>query len=209
MRTILNKIFFGCIFIFLSWKGFDGLIINFFYNSTLSIDILELEQSDKLDSRNIEIINGIPFKENFIYYESSPNSQVDIVYPLLSSEQTEKYYNSEPIIIKVLVRLNNQYNYCKSNGNCIPNDSTSINGLVKVGLENLSSDDFKAFESELVKLDENLILLEPNEEPIVWYWNLAMFIAGTVFGFTILKSFFRRASSINEYWKKVTEKEER
>lgn len=208
MRTVLNKIIFGCVFIFLSWKGFDGLIINIFYNSMETYDIFQLEQSEDVKSRNLEILNGISLKEGVIYYDTNQNSLVDIVYPLLSSEQEEKYYNSEPINIKVLVRINNQHRHCLSNGKCIPSDSTSVNGLVKVGLENIKSGDFEFLESELVTLDENIILLEPDEEPIIWYWNLVMFIGGTLFGFVILKSFFRRASSVGEYWKKVTEKEE-
>ncbi|MBU2913541.1 hypothetical protein [Reichenbachiella agariperforans] len=208
MRTIINKIIFGCLFIFLSWKGFDGLIINFFHSSTDTYDIIQIEQSDNLSSRNIEILNGIAFKDDFIYFESNQYSSVDIVYPLMSSEQEEKYYNSEPINIKVLIRLNNQDRNCLSNGNCIPNDSTTVNGLVKTGLDNLRSGDFESIESELVKFDEDIILLEPNDGPIVWYWNLMMFIGGTLFGFVILKSFFRRASNFEEYWKMVTEKEE-
>ncbi len=171
-------------------------------------DIFQLEQSEDVKSRNLEILNGISLKEGVIYYDTNQNSLVDIVYPLLSSEQEEKYYNSEPINIKVLVRINNQHRHCLSNGKCIPSDSTSVNGLVKVGLENIKSGDFEFLESELVTLDENIILLEPDEEPIIWYWNLVMFIGGTLFGFVILKSFFRRASSVGEYWKKVTEKEE-
>lgn len=208
MRTILNKIIFGGLFIFLSWKGLDGLIINIFYNSTDTIDITQLEKSDNIDVRNIEIINGISYKEDFIYYESNQFSPIDIIYPILSHDQTEKYYNSEPINIKVLVRLNNQKRTCLTNGNCIPSDSTSLKGLVKVGLENLRDADFETLESDLVKLDDNFILLEPNEEPIIWYWNLIMFLVGTVFGFAILKSFFKRASSIDEYWKIITEKNE-
>lgn len=208
MNTILNKVIFGCFFIFLSWKGFDGLIINVFYNTTETFDIRQLEQTDKIDARNIEVVNGMSYKEDFIYYQSDRSSRVDIVYPVLSYEQAKKYYNSEPINIKVLVRLNNQPRSCLETGICIPGDSTSVSGLVKVELENLRSSDFKTLESELVKLDENVILLEPNEEPITWYWNLAMFVVGMVFGFTILKSFFRRAASFEEYWNKVTEKEE-
>lgn len=208
MVTILNKIFFGGLFIFLSWKGFDGLIINLFYHSTETYDILELEQSDEIDSRNIEIRNGIAYKEDFIFYESDQYSLIDVVYPLLSHQQNKKYHNSESVKIKVLVRLNNQHRSCISKGNCIPQDSILVKGMVRIGLDNLSSSDFKALETELVTIDENVILLEPNEEPIIWYWNLLMFVVGTVFGFTILKSFFRRASSLKDYWKKITEKEE-
>jgi hypothetical protein len=207
MRTIINKIFFGAIFIFLSWKGLDGLTINVLYNSETSIDILQLEQSHELSSRNLKVLNGL-IGEDFVYYESDQYSPVDIVYPLMSYEQHEKLNKLEPISIRVLVRINNQRRNCLRDGNCIPIDSTSVKGIVKVGLENLRSSDFETLESDLVKLSENVILIEPNEEPIVWYWNLAMFLGGTVFGFAILKSFFRRASSLKEYWKKITEKDE-
>jgi hypothetical protein len=207
MRTIINKIFFGAIFIFLSWKGLDGLTINVLYNSETSIDILQLEQSQELSSRNLEILNGL-IGEDFVYYESDQYSPVDIVYPLMSYEQHEKLNKLEPILVRVLVRINNQSRNCLRDGNCIPIDSTSVKGIVKIGLENLRSSDFETLESDLLKLSENVILIEPNKEPIVWYWNLVMFLGGTVFGFAILKSFFRRASSLQEYWKKITEKDE-
>lgn len=108
----------------------------------------------------------------------------------------------------MLVRLNNQNRDCLTDGNCIPNDSTLVKGLVKVGLENLTNSKFGGLESEFIKLDNNVILLEPNEEPIALHWNLVMFIVGTLFGFAILKSFIVRASTIEDYWKKITEKEE-
>lgn len=209
MRTVLNKIFFGAIFLYVSWLGLDGLTINLFHNSTKTLDIIELEKLGHVEARNLEITNGISYKEDFIYYESNSYSPVDIIYPLISHEQSEKYYNSEPIKIKLLIRLNSQNRSCLKTGNCIPKDSSSVMGFVKVGLENLRNYDFQSLEWELVSLDENVILLEPNnEEPIKWYWNLLMLLGGTIFGFTILKSFFRKASSLEEYWKKVTEKDE-
>jgi hypothetical protein len=185
----------------------DGLTINVLYNSETSIDILQLEQSQELSSRNLEILNGL-IGEDFVYYESDQYSPVDIVYPLMSYEQHEKLNKLEPILVRVLVRINNQSRNCLRDGNCIPIDSTSVKGIVKIGLENLRSSDFETLESDLLKLSENVILIEPNKEPIVWYWNLVMFLGGTVFGFAILKSFFRRASSLQEYWKKITEKDE-
>jgi hypothetical protein len=206
MKTIFNKIIFGGLFIFLSWKGFDGLVINIFHSNTKTFDISQIEQLNTVNERNIDIINGISYKEDFIYFQENQFSTVDIIYPLLSSKQAEKHYKDEPINVKVLVRLNNQTRDCLTSGNCLPPDSTSVNGLVKSGLENLSEDDFKALETDLLKLDKNVILLVPNEKPIVWYWNLAMFVVGTIFGIAILKSFFRRANSIEEYWTMVTEK---
>lgn len=203
MGTILNKVFFGGLFIFLSWKGLDGLLINIFYHTTESYDILELEQSENIDARNIEIINGIVFRDNFIYYESNELVTVDMVFPLLSNEQIQNYNNSEPITIKVLFRLFEQSRNCLTTGICLPEDSVALKGLVKIGLENLNRDDFEALESDLLKLDKNVILVEPEDEPIVWYWNLAIFVVGTVFGFTILKSFFRRATSLRDYWRRM------
>jgi len=207
MRTIINKLFFGAIFIFISWKGFDGLIVNIFYSSETTIDILELEKSTTIDSRNLEILNGLSGEE-FIYYEADYYSPVDIIYPLISQEQAERLSQFQPISIRVLVKINNQSRGCIRNSNCIPKDSTTIRGIVKTGLENLRSGDFDTFESDLVKLHDDVILIEPGEEIIPWFWNLLMFLIGTIFGFTILKSFFRRASSFAEYWEKVTEKEE-
>lgn len=60
----------------------------------------------------------------------------------------------------------------------------------------------------LISSPEEYSELEGKEDAIEWYWNLLMFLGGTVFGFTILKSFFRKASSLEEYWKKITEKNE-
>ncbi|MBN7811235.1 hypothetical protein J0A68_09720 [Algoriphagus sp. H41] len=208
MKTILNKLIFGGLFIFLSWKGLDGLIINTFHGNTETFDISQLEQSKIIESRNINIVNGISYKEDFIYYEENQFSPVDIVYPLLSFEQAERLANSEPISVKILVRLNNQNRDCLTSGNCLPVDSASVNGLVKTGLENLKSSDFETLETDLLRLDENAILIELNDKPILWYWNLAMFAGGTIFGFAILKSFFRRANSIEEYWTLVTEKDQ-
>lgn len=206
MRTILNKLFFGAIFIFLSWKGFDGLIINIFYSSESTFDIVQLEKSMSIDSRNLEILNGLA-GEDFVYYQADYYSPVDIIYPLISHEQAERLSLSEPISIRVLVKINNQNRSCIQSGSCIPRDSTAISGIVKTGLENLRSGDFEILESDLVKLHDDVILIEPDEEPVIWYWNLVMFLVGTIFGITILKSFFRRASGFAEYWEKITEKE--
>lgn len=96
MGTVINKIVFGVIFMFILWKGLDGLIINIFYSSTDYYDILQLEQSNKIESRNLEIANGIVYKKDFFYYEKDQFSPVDVVYPLLSSQQLEKYYNFAP-----------------------------------------------------------------------------------------------------------------
>lgn len=183
-----------------------GLMINVLYSSVDTYEILELEESDRINSRNMEVLNAIPFKEDFIYYESDIYSLVDIVYALLSKEQTEKYANDEPIKIKVLVKIYDQNINCVISRNCIP-DNASIKGLVQVGLDNLKNGDFEKFESDLITLDDNVILLDPDEKPIDWYWNLVMLIVGTAFGITILKSFFRRAPSFSEYWNKITEKE--
>ncbi len=208
MRTILNKIFFGAIFIFLSWKGLDGLLINLFHSSDTSLDILQLERSKKNNYRNVEIHNGIA-GQTFVYYQSDSYSPVDIIYPLISHEQSLKLNQLKPISVRVLVRISNLNRNCVKNNTCIPIDSTAVNGIVKMGLENLSSNDIAVLESNLVKLDKNVILIESGERPIIWYWNLAMFIGGTIFGFAILKSFFRQASSLEEYWEKITEKAER
>ncbi len=207
MKTIANKIFFGIVFIFLSWKGLDGLIINVLYNSKTTIDILDLEKKEEVSHRNLEILNG-KVGDGLLYYESNSYSNVDLLYPLISQQQAERFNQLEPISIKVLVRLNDQPRTCLSNGKCIAADSTIIRGIVKVGLENLQYTDYQILESDLITIDEDVILIETNEETISWYWNLAMFLGGTVFAFAILKSFFRRASSIEEYWNKITEVDE-
>jgi hypothetical protein len=209
MKTILNKLFFGCVFIFLCWKGLDGLILNIFHQSTKTYDIEEFENLDKVDARNIEILNGVACIQELMYYEeNSYSSYIDVVYPLISQKQMKRYLNSDVIEIKALIRINNQSRDCLSTQNCIPNDSTIIKGLVKVELESLGITGFKELSSELVRIDKNVILIEPNTEPITWYWNLIMFVVGLVFGFTILKSFFQKASTLKEYWDKITEKEE-
>jgi len=207
MRTVINKIFFGVIFIFLSWKGSDGLIINLKYQSVSDIDIEALEEDEQFESRNLNVLNGIRM-DDFIYYSSGMNSPIDIVYPLISAKQKAVLDSGDLITIKVFVRLTDQQWNCLDNQYCIPEDSSSIRGLVKTGLENIRSSDFSQFETAQVGIDESAILVQPGAEPISWQWNLAMFLGGTIFGFTILKSFFRRASSLKEYWAKITEKEE-
>ncbi len=167
MRTILNKLFFGAIFIFLSWKGFDGLIINIFYSSESTFDIVQLEKSTAVDSRNLEILNGLSGKD-FVYYQADYYSPVDIIYPLISHEQAMRLSQSEPISIRVLVKINNQNRSCIQSGSCIPRDSTTVSGIVKTGLENLRSGDFEILESDLVKIHDDVIIIEPGEEPVVW-----------------------------------------
>lgn len=209
MKTIINKFFFGILFLFLAWKGLDGLIINVFHSTTKTYDILQFETSNEAPTRNIEILNGIPYRKELMYLEADAYSPIDIIYPLVSSEQLAKAQKNEPITIKVLIQLNEQDPDCIIDKSCLPEDSTAVKGLVKVELENLHREDFNYFESDLISLDDQVILLQPNEVPIAWYWNLIMFGAGILFGVTILKSFFRRASSLKEYWQKITEQEEK
>lgn len=207
MGTIINKIIFGILFLLLSWNGFDGLIINVLYSSVSTVDILELEQNQEYDARYLEILNGLPADE-VIYYETDYYSSIDIVYPLISIDQKNKLVQGEPISIRVLVRINGQNRRCLDDFECIPKNSIPIKGIVKKGIENINPSESKPLENNLVRINENVILIVPNEEPIIWYWNLAMLIGGGVFGFAILKSFFRKASSFKEYWEKITEKEE-
>ncbi|MEQ9266354.1 MAG: hypothetical protein RLN81_14085 [Balneolaceae bacterium] len=207
MGTILNKIVFGTLFLLLSWNGFDGLIINILHNSVSTVDIRELEENQDYDARYLEILNGIT-TNGLIYYETDYYSSIDVVYPLISIQQKHNLQNGDSISIRVLVRINGQSRDCLTDFECLPTDSISVKGIVKKGIENISLNNSQSFETELVSISKNVILIVPNEEPIIWYWNLAMFLGGGIFGFAILKSFFRKASSTKDYWEKITEKEE-
>lgn len=207
MKTIIHKLIFGVLFTFVSWKGLDGLMINQFSGTLLEIDIEELEKGRDESKRYLKVLNGIA-GENYLFYEAGSYSSVDIVYPVFSNKQAEKYKNGEPVTIKLLVRLIDQSRSSLNRGDFYHEDSSSLIGLTKAGLENLQKQDFYKLETDLIKLDENVILLEPGSKPINFWLNFTMFLVGTVFSFTILKSFFRRASSFKEYWEKVTEKNE-
>lgn len=206
MKTLLNKFLFGALFIFLSWKGLDGLILNAIHSDTTTIDVWELEKHPLFESRNVKITNGCA--GSALYLQADYAGPIDILYPLLSAAQVINLSKGKPIRVKVLVRLKNRPSQCVGDRSCLPKDSTPVKGLVKVGFENLNTDDFKAFESDLVQVDKDALLVDPEEETIVWYWNLAMFLIGTVLAFVIVKSFFRKASSMGDYFKKIMEEEE-
>lgn len=206
MFTIISKFFYAAVFIFLSWKGLDGLFINMFHSEKVTSDIAEIEVNPQFMARNLEILNGLAIPDGFFHGPYDYN-KIDLVHPLVSYQQYQKYQKSEPITIKVLLRLNEQDHDCIFSQDCYWKDSVAFHGMVQVGLENLGDYSSQGFDSDLLKIDEKVLILERYTEPISWYWNLLMFLVGTVFGFTILKSFFRRASSFKEYWEKVTEKE--
>lgn len=207
MRTVLSKIIFGGLFLMLAWKGVDGLIINFFHSKTETFDIQELEKVKTLETRNLVVKNGVSYNEDFIYSESENFGFVEIVYPLVSQKQKEKYLNFESITVKLLVKMDHVDKNCLKSGDCFPKDGSTVSGLVKSGLENLDASELKPLETSLVKIDENAIILELGDKPVSWYWNLLMFLVGAFFCIIILKSFFRKASSVEEYWQKITEKE--
>lgn len=209
MRTVLSKAIFGVLFLMLAWKGVDGLIINFFYSKTETFDIHELEKMKTLETKNLVLKNGVSYNDDFIYHESENFGFVEIIYPLVSQKQKEKYLNFEPITVKLLVKIDHVDKNCLKSRDCFPKDASTVSGLAKSGLENLDASELKPLETSLVKIDENAIILELGDKPVTWYWNLLMFIIGAFFGIIILKSFFRKASSIKEYWQKITEKEEK
>lgn len=189
--------------------GMQGLVFNVQHSNPSTYDIADLEEMDVIRARNLEVTNAIAYKLDAVYYDSEYyTNTVDIIYPIFSANQFDRYMETNSINIKVMLRLNEQPNSCLMDQSCYPADSTVLKGVAHL-LSDEEKFAFYGMEMDDVGLDENVILLELGKEPIDWYWNLAMFVVGSVFGFTILKSFFRRASSPSEYWYKVTEKGER
>jgi hypothetical protein len=204
MKTIINKIVFGALFCFVSWKGLDGLFVNYYSRSLFDIDIEKLDQSDGDRHRYFKVNNGIAYG-TYIYYEENLYSPVDIVYPVISAKEVEDLQNGRNVEAKLLVRRNKLNRDCLKYGSCFYGDSISVMGLSRIGLESLSDNDYMMLEDEHLKIAPNAILLEAGAGPVAIHWNLLMFIGGTVFAFTILKSFFQKAYSIQEYWMKVSE----
>ncbi|WP_200974973.1 hypothetical protein [Echinicola sp. 20G] len=207
MQTVLYKFIFGGLFIFVAWKGIDGILINIYHGELTRYDIGEFEEVEIHSERNLEISNGIPLKGNSIFYQPDRGGDIDVIYPIISSAQYDKLVQKKPINIKVFVRLDKQSPYCAEDGGCIPDAGEPIRGLVKSGFENLDFEDFKMIESELINIDKNCILIKLNEKPLIWYWNFLMLLVGMIFSITILKSFFKKASNLKEYWEKITEKD--
>lgn len=205
MRTAVNKIIFGAIFYYLAWKGLDGLLVNYYSSSVFEVDISEVENMEINKYRFLKIDNGIAY-DSFLYYENGSRSKIDVVYPLISAKQVASLEAGEEIEAKVFVKRNDLLRSCLTNSACFYKDSTSIKGLSLKGFDNLSEGDFASFTDDQLKVSHTPILLDADSEPISIRWNLLMFLGGGLFGFTIIKSFFRKAESIEDYWRKVTEK---
>ncbi len=208
MKTILNKLIFGVIFIYVGWKGLDGLFINLYSGPLLTIDIAKLNNIDASKNRHLCVLNGLKVNQNnLIYYQRNPYTPIDVLYPVISHQQKQSLLDSKPITIKLLVKLSNQSYQCVENNSCTLTDSTILTGLTEVGIKKLNNSELSLLENNLLKIDENVIILEQGASPINIWWNLAMFIAGTIFACTIWKSFVRKANTLNEYWTKITEQD--
>lgn len=207
MKTVLNKVIFSLFFLYASWKGLDGLFINYYSSSLHELDIESLEKKGCDNNRYLKINNGVT-AGTFIYLEENNYSNIDVYYPIISHKQAELLRLGRPITAHLIVQINNLNRNCIKDETCYLIDSTSVTGITKEGFDDLRRDDFKSMETDLLTIDKNAILIEPDIKPIALHWNLLMFIGGTIFAFTLLKSFFRKASGLREYWVKITEKDE-
>ncbi|MBK0402610.1 hypothetical protein I5M27_06410 [Adhaeribacter sp. BT258] len=205
MRTIANKFIFGFLFLFLSWKGLDGLLINYHSQQQYEVNILELEKTGTQHKRFLKINNGIA-ADPMIYFEENPGSPIDVVYPIISANQMMDARLGKPVEARVLVKIKNMSRECLEDGNCFLPDSTSISGITENDLLNFTKDQYQLLEEDGLKIAKDAILVEANTKPIPLAWNLLMFIGGSSFAFAILKSFFRKADNLEDYWEKVTEK---
>lgn len=205
MRTIINKIVFGILFCYVSWKGLDGLFINYYSQSLYEIDINDVGTETINDHRYLKIKNGIAYP-TYAYYEENPYSEVDVLYPLVSAKQLESLREGKKIEAKLFIKRNNVARSALDNKAYFYPDSIPIIGLTQTGLDNLRSGDLEVLQDENLNLPNNPIIIESGSQPIGLPWNLLMFIGGTVFGFTILKSFFRKADSVKDYFYKIAEK---
>jgi hypothetical protein len=78
MRTLAHKFIFGLFFLFLIWKGFDGLLINFHSGKLFEADIREIEIFGTKENRFLKIKNGIAVG-TYIYGEASSGSGLDVI----------------------------------------------------------------------------------------------------------------------------------
>ncbi|MCR9252531.1 MAG: hypothetical protein NXI20_19065 [bacterium] len=203
MGTIINKIIFGLLFGFLSWKGLDGLFIYYHSRNLYEIDIKAYEDGGDRSQRYLTIQNGIGVPE-YLYYGGDDDYHFGVIYPVISNAQYERLLVGDIVNVFVLVERSE---FSRS-GNYMLEDSTDLTGLTAIGMEGLSDADIDMFESSNLKISNDAVLIQLGEEPIPFHWNLIMFLLGTVFSFTLFKSFFRRASSVKEYWFKITEKDQ-
>jgi hypothetical protein len=107
---------------------------------------------------------------------------------------------------RILVMVKNMSNECKENGICFLPDSTTVSGFTQNDLLDFNKEQYQMLEAEGIKIAKDVVLLEANSEPIAMEWNLVMLMGGSIFAFAILNSFFRKATSLEDYWEKVTEK---
>ena len=193
------------VFALLIWKGFDGLLINFHSDKIYEADIRKIETSGTQGNRFLKIRNGIALG-SFIYSHENSGSAIEVIYPIISADQLTKAKEGKPAEAKVLVKITGMSAECLEDGMCFLPDSTVLTGLTESELLYLGAEQKQQLQTEGVKVSPNAVLLLPNTQPITLQWNLLMLLGGSIFAFAILKSFFRKASSLEDYWEKVTEK---
>ncbi|SDK43986.1 hypothetical protein SAMN05421823_102737 [Catalinimonas alkaloidigena] len=208
MRTIFNKLLFGALFFFVSWKGLDGLKINYYARTPYEADIAALETEGAHDPRYVTIHNAIAAGP-YLTSADERSLTTDITYPVISQAQQDRLLAGQPVTAHLLVQLPKRPRNCENYNTCLLPDSTLLSGVTKAGLEKLSADNLHLLESDLLTIAPEALLLEPYTTPVALYWNLLMFLGSGLFAFTLLKSFFRRATSVSEYFEKISEKHAR
>lgn len=209
MNAIVNKVFFMIVFGAISWLGLDGLLVNYYSRSFKTLDIIEIEKEGILAERFVEITNGIATGD-FAFSDGIVGGNV--LYPLISAAARQQMQiNQEPVEVKVLVLRKYVDSGCIYNNTCASSNGAAIMGVVSRGLGKVDKEIGLLFEEDIeegtIKLAPDVIVLE-ERELISWYWNLLMFIGGTFLSFKILKSFFRKASSLEDWFYKVAEVDE-
>ncbi|BDD07038.1 hypothetical protein [Aureibacter tunicatorum] len=199
-RLLINKFFFLIIYFLLGYYGLKGLIINYYENEVIELDV------NNADFTNQKKYSTINFKDvklgRLVAYEFTDNNKVDLVYSLIPESIPEE---SIPLT-QALIKIENVDSDCLD-GDCEEKYISKFEGICYSVLDEMDTTYINEIKEYGISISKNAVLINISEKSREWYWNLLMCL-GLLFGFIILKSFFIKANSITDWLNKVSHQDE-
>lgn len=127
-------------------------------------------------------INDVAFGQPQLTVPANNPKNGHYVYrPLLNAEQLAEWQGGAVVPVSLVGWFKSTDPACSGSEPCLPHTGKRVIGLVNEPSERKNPTG--KWNDERISLTEQVVYLELGQEPMAWYWNLGMFLAGALLAF--------------------------
>lgn len=181
-----------CVVFFIN--GCNSLISQFFGTHKLRDFRMEEIQKEGIGEADYISVPDAWLSGAFVYQPSEYESDPPILlYPVLSAEEWKKRDMGQSVRPVMLAWTADFHLPCVEEGNCVEPGQQSLRGVVRELPEgNLAA--IQKLEAKGYEIGSNVKVINHDQAPLAWYWNLAMMLIplGLAIG---MEAYFNRKKS--------------